>query len=303
MIIEYNDHLKYIEDIRSGKLKTGSKLGVEAFDEHFRFKPSNFNIILGHANVGKTSIALYLMLLYSVLHKKRWLVYSSENEPYTLIRKLMEFLEQLPINKISDEGFKRSSDFINTYFKFVDTSKMYTYREIITLATVVKDAWDYDGLFVDPYNSLKKDVDLLRSVGGHEYDYQACTEFRIFCKKYNITTWLNTHANTEALRKTHNNFHEFAGHPIPPMASDVEGGGKFVNRADDFMVIHRYVQHPTDYMYSHIHIRKVKEIETGGRPTSLDSPIRLKSVINNVGYTLSEKNLLEAVKTPGGLPF
>ena len=52
-----------------------------------------------------------------------------------------------------------------------------------------------------------------------------------------------------------------------------------------------------------IHIRKVKEIETGGRPTSLDNPLRLKSVINNVGYTLGGDNLLEAVKTPGGLPF
>ena len=53
---------------------------------------------------------------------------------------------------------------------------------------------------------------------------------------------------------------KYGGHPIPPMASDVEGGGKFVNRADDFMVIHRYVQHPSDYMYNFVHIRKVKKL-------------------------------------------
>lgn len=303
MIIEYKDHLNYLSDIRSGKIKTGCKLGLEAFDEHFRFKPSNFNIILGHANVGKTSVALYLMLLYSILYKKRWLVFSSENEPYTLIRKLLEFLEQQPINKISDAGFERSSDFVNSYFKFVDTSKMYTYKDLIELGSVVKDAWDFNGFFIDPYNSLKKDPSTLKSLGGHEYDYQACTEFRMFCKKYNVTIWLNCHANTEALRRVHKDYHEYAGHPIPPMASDIEGGGKFVNRADDFLVIHRYVQHPSDYMYSHIHIRKVKEIETGGRPTSLDDPIRLRSVVNNVGYTLDDKNLLEHVKTPSSLPF
>ena len=58
------------------------------------------------------------------------------------------------------------------------------------------------------------------------------------------------------------------------MASDVEGGGKFVNRADEFMVVHRYTQHETDWIFTDIHIRKVKELETGGRPTPLDQPIQ-----------------------------
>lgn len=303
MLIEFNDHLRYLSDIRSGKIKTGCRIGIKALDEYFRLKPSNFNIILGHANVGKTSVALYLMLLYAILHQKKWLVYSSENEPYTLIRKLIEFIEQQPVNKVSDAGYKRASEFVDSHFKFIDTSEMYTYKDLIDFGSVVKNAWDFDGFFVDPYNSLKKDSETLKSLGGHEYDYQACTEFRMFCKKFNVTMWLNCHANTEALRRVHKDYHEYAGHPIPPMASDIEGGGKFVNRADDFLVIHRYVQHPSDYKFSHIHVRKVKEIETGGRPTSLDAPIRLESVLNNVGYTLEGKNLLELVKTPDSIPF
>ena len=88
------------------------------------------------------------------------------------------------------------------------------------------------------------------------------------------------------------------------MASDVEGGGKFVNRADDFLVIHRYIQHPTDWMYSHIHVRKVKDIDSGGRPTSLDEPIRLKSLLNNVGFEVNHKSLIEvATKEQINLPF
>ena len=67
--------------------------------------------------------------------------------------------------------------------------------------------------------------------------------------------------------------------------------------------MHRYVQHPTDFMYTHIHVRKVKEVETGGRPTMLQEPIRLKSIPNNVGFTLDEKDMLEVVKTPKNLPF
>ena len=157
--------------------------------------------------------------------------------------------------------------------------------------------------FYRSYNSLKKDFELLKSVGGHEYDYHACTEIRIFCKEFKITTWLNTHANTAALRSLHRFEDPYAGYPVPPQASDIEGGGKFVNRADDFWVVHRYVQHPTDFMYTHIHVRKVKEVETGGRPTMLQEPIRLKSVPNNVGFTLDEKDMLEVVKTPKNLPF
>ncbi len=70
MLIEFKEHLNYLEQIRSGQVKTALGIGVQNFDEYLRFKSSNFNIILGHANVGKTSVALYLMLLYTIKHKK-----------------------------------------------------------------------------------------------------------------------------------------------------------------------------------------------------------------------------------------
>jgi len=119
-----------------------------------------------------------------------------------------------------------------------------------------------------------------------------------------VSMWLNTHAATEALRKKHGKGEQYEGHPIPPMASDVEGGGKFVNRADDFWVIHRYIQHPTDWMYSMIHIRKVKDIDSGGRPTPIDEPVRLKSIQNNVGFTIGGNNLIKTEpKVTKPLPF
>ena len=91
MIINFEDHLTKIEDVRSGKTKEGLRLDIPEIDEFFRFKAGNFNVILGHANVGKTTLILYLMLMYSIKHNTRWLVFSSENEPYTLIRKLIKF--------------------------------------------------------------------------------------------------------------------------------------------------------------------------------------------------------------------
>ena len=166
------------------------------------------------------------------------------------------------------------------------------------MCKVIKDAWDYQVLLIDPYNSLIKDPKLIGAVGGHEYDYQATTELRIFAKKNNIAVWVNTHANTSALRIMHRLEHEYAGHPIPPNAADVEGGGKFVNRADDFLVVHRYIQHPTEFMVSMIHVRKVKETETGGRPTSIDDPIKLRALVNNVGFSIKGISVLKKIIQP-----
>lgn len=298
MLINYNEQISHLRDIRSGKVKEGLGIGVPEIDNYIRFKEGAFNICLGHANVGKTTLLLYLMLCYTLAHKKRWVVFSSENEPYSIIRKLVEFVARKPLDQIDDKKFKKIADYVNDYFKFISNEKMYTYRDIIRLSDSIKDAWDYHGLLIDPYNSLIKEPELMKSVGGHEYDYQACTEIRMFCKKRKVTTWLNTHANTQALRFKHAIGHEYAGFPIPPMASDVEGGGKFVNRADDFLVIHRYTQHPAEWMYSHLHVRKIKEIETGGRPTLMDEPVKLRAIKNNVGFEIDGQDILHSLQTP-----
>lgn len=298
MLINYEKVTAHLQDIRTGKIKEGLTLGVPEIDDYFRFKPSSFNIILGHSNTGKTTIVLYLMLAYAIKHQIKWLVFSSENEAYSIVRKLIEFLEERPIQDVPQKQFEKHSKFIYTHFKIIDSTKLYTYRELLDLCKVVKDAWNYQGLLIDPYNSLIKERKLITSVGGHEYDYQATTELRIFAKKNKITIWVNTHANTSALRMVHRIDHEYAGHPIPPNAADVEGGGKFVNRADDFLVVHRYIQHPTEFMYSLLHVRKVKEVETGGRPTSIDEPIRLKALRNNVGFSINKISILKKIIQP-----
>ena len=90
MLINFDEHTKKLSDFRQGKVPEALKLGHEEFDSNFRFVQGNMNFLLGHNNVGKTHFTFYLMLLYSIKHKIRWLVFSSENEPYSLIKKLIE---------------------------------------------------------------------------------------------------------------------------------------------------------------------------------------------------------------------
>jgi hypothetical protein len=295
MLINYQEELEKLNKIRTGETKEGYKLDILEIDEFIRFKKGNFNVILGQANVGKTSMALYLMLLYSLKHDVKWLIFSSENEPYSIIRKLIEYITAQPINKLREDDYQYAVQVVGKYFKFISPEKLYSYKDIIKLGQSYKNAWDYQGFMIDPYNSLIKEGEMSKNIGGHEYDYQAMTELRQFAKRNDISIWLNVHANTGAIRMTHRTEHEYGGYPIPPSAGDVEGGAKFVNRADDFFVFHRYTQHPTDWNQTHIHVRKVKETESGGRPTPMDNPIKLKSIVNNVGFEIDGVNLLQKI--------
>ena len=43
---------------------------------------------------------------------------------------------------------------------------------------------------------------MLNGLGAHEYDYEATTEIRMFCKN-NVSLYLCCHANTYALRQVY----------------------------------------------------------------------------------------------------
>jgi len=112
------------------------------------------------------------------------------------------------------------------------------------------------------------------------------------CKINNKAIYILAHGVTDALRKVHAQDHEYSGHTKPLMAADIEGGGKWVNRADDFMIIHRYTQHPTEWMFTDVHVRKVKKTRTGGKPTFLDGPVRFKYE-GGLYFTVNGKNPLQ----------
>ena len=287
MLATFN-HLKdKLMDVKYDRIEQGLGLDMPEVDEWLRFKRGGFNICIGHANVGKTTVILYMMMAYALKHNLKWLIFSSENTDYSIARKLIEFKTATPIQQLPDATIESELQWINDHFKIILVDKIYTARVLLQEAKTIKDNWDYDGILVDPYNSLAKDPQLLRSVGGHEYDYQIASEFRLFCKENKVSMWLNCHAVTEALRRKHPADHEYAGHPQPCSMADVEGGGKWGNRADDVVSIHRYTQHSERWMFSDIHVVKVKETETGGRPTSQDAPISMRMMPANCQFTVA----------------
>ena len=115
-----------------------------------------------------------------------------------------------------------------------------------------------------------------------DYHYEAASEFLTFSKANNVAVWLNMHAVTEAQRRKGPD-----GLPVAPYAEDTEGGGKFVNRADCFLTLHRKVQasDPMIRKMSELHVRKVRETETGGQPTPLEDPYCIVMNVSHTGFT------------------
>jgi len=281
-----------ILDIKYGRVKEGLGIGIPEIDEYIRYKQGNFNLIIGAANCGKTTIICYLLTLWAIKHNLRFLVWSSENTPQSIVRKIIEFKMGTPIHQAEEKEIAEAVVWCDTHFKIIDVEDLYTYKDLLKEANAVKDAWDYDGLLIDPYNSLAKDHQLLRAVGGHEYDYQISSEFRLFAKKKNVTVYLNAHGVSQALRKVYPKGHEYENLPMPLGLADVEGGGKWGNRADDVISVARMNAHPTEWMYTQLHVLKVKENETGGRCTPYEQPISLRMALNNVGFEYKGQDLL-----------
>lgn len=272
----------YLESVRNGTFKEGLLTGIPGFDQYFRFKEKNFVVINGHDNVGKSTILWYFSLLSAMMHGWKWIIYSSENKTGGVKKKLMEFYHCKALKYMTDEEFKEAKEFVEKHYCLIrNDSEIYTYRDMLAMGRKLNQKEQYNAFLIDPYNSLYKD---LTGSNEHKYDYDATSEMRLFIKQTGCSVYLNCHAITESLRAVYHKDHPYAGHPMPPKKADTEGGGKFSNRADDFITLHRLVQHDSEFMNTQIHIRKIKESETGGKPTRMDFPFILKMIIGGCGF-------------------
>ena len=119
MLINYSEHINRLNNFRKGKVKESLTIGIKEFDKHFRFVHSNLVMWLGFPNIGKTHFVIYIMMLYAIKHKLKFLIFSSENDPVSLIRKMIEMRFGLPINKIEEADYEKGVQFVDRHFKFV----------------------------------------------------------------------------------------------------------------------------------------------------------------------------------------
>lgn len=259
------DPERYERDILKGWTMTTIPYGFE-LDKFCPAKLGQLTCVVGHTTVGKTTILIWLM---SRLIKagRKILIYSAENRVAAIHRTLTRFLMDEQIVTIS------MLDAIRESVRYIEHKKHFTYREMLNQATYLLDAgFEFDFFLIDPYNALRTDTSM--RLNGHEYHYQAADEMRIFTLTTNKSIFLNCHTVTEAQRVKP----DANGHRPAPLDSDVEGGAKFPNKADDTMVLHRQVSSadPNERHITEIHVRKVRNKEFGGDQTPYNEPLKIK---------------------------
>ena len=271
----------WIRRFASGEIPKGLDTGNPRLDQYFRYKPE-FVIINGHSNVGKTTMALYMMANASRRHGWRWIVYSSENKTAAIKMRLMEFILNTPIDDMTTEERNVAFKWVSYHFKVISNADVYSYMDLIIFAEkLIQYEGNYHGFFVDPYNSLKIQLNQGAAISTHEYHYEAASELLTFANRNDMAMWLNAHSVTEAQRRKGED-----GLPVAPFAEDTEGGGKFVNRADSFLTLHRRVQAPTseEKRTMEFHVRKVRSQETGGEPTPFDEPFIFRMNVKRTAF-------------------
>lgn len=274
------DYEDYLAKLRNGTFELGKTTGFPILDPYFRFKNSTLVTINGHDNVGKSTFIWYLALLSNLLHGWKWIIYSSENSVGALMRKMIEFYWCEHITKITDENYNKAKKHIESNFKIIlSDDKLYGYVDILAMTKKLLAKEKYHALLIDPYNSLKTDLKSNSKLTSHDYHYEALSDIQLFKKKNEISIFLNCHAVTNALREKTS-----AGYAKAPGKADTEGGGKFANKTDDFITLHRLVDSQDDFMWTEFHVRKVKEVETGGSITKRGNLIRVRSLRGLIGF-------------------
>jgi len=273
----------FIYKFRTGLIPMGLPIGYYDLDEHFRLKEGEFYASLAHSHIGKTTVNLWFLFLSALKYDWNWMVYTGENQSASVKMKLMEFFVGKRISQMDDREHNVSLRFVDEHFFMMSTDNMYSYKDLLEHAKVLMAYKSLKGVFIDPYNSLK--MELTAAKNKYIYDYEAYSEMLNFTKKYNTTIFLSVHTTTASQRDR-----DSGGHQKMPHASDTEGGAALYNRSDNFMTLHRKIKDPNEWMYTEISIDKIRNRETGGKPTSQGAPIRLK-MINGIEFVDEMDNL------------
>lgn len=263
----------YEKEVLDGYHMDVVKYGFD-LDKFCPAKLGQLTVIVGHTNVGKTTVILWL-LAKLIKQGRKILIYSSENRISGLHKQLIRFVTGS--EQITKEHLKSISHLV----RYIKHEKHFSYRDMLNQATYLLDVdFEFDFFMIDPYNSLK--IETKFGINTHDYHYQAAQEMRIFCNNIGKSIFLNCHTVTEAQRVKPDK----DGHRPAPMDSDVEGGGKFPNTADDTIVIHRQIGSMIEgeKYISEIHVRKVRNQEFGGEPTPYESPVKIKFKIDRTGF-------------------
>ena len=189
-----------------------------------------------------------------------------ENSSGKVMRDLIQMYTAKKFMELTHKEIRRAEVKLENYFAFIDNTRRYEIKEVTDL--FLKSGADC--LLIDPFNALKTEL-------TYSSNYEVLNELKLITKQSNYSIFINAHpvSATGRLSATYPKEHEWNGQVRIPLKSDIEGGKAFANKADDFIVIHRLISHEQLWMYTMLEVVKIKDTDTGGKPTFYEKPLFL----------------------------
>jgi len=261
-----------IHEYKFGKQK-GLSTGYKTLDPYFNWMRGYTIAFNGFPSEGKTTFALNLAAISSVLYEFKWGIYSPENYP---VKNIIDTLSEILINNTTDMEYKdRMSqkeleividEHIDKYFYFIDSKDFFSPEELIEKKKEMISRYGIVGFITDPWFSLNHKG---QSKFGNVADYiqDVLNKENYFTEKYNVIEMILHHPPTPD-RKTGGDKELSAPSPF-----QLVGGAMWFNRIKQMICIHRLNRMDNIETLTGFHVQKSKEQKLAGLTTPRNTPV------------------------------
>jgi hypothetical protein len=275
---EMDDYLRSVID---GTLEMGLPTGLNHLNEHWMFKKHHVVWWMGLDNVGKSFVVWYLAVLAAKFHGWKIAIQSAENGNGQLRRKLMEFYLGKSVKLMDDEEIYLARQWVKDHFRIISSREFHTIEDFLLKCEILYDeGFEYDVVIAEPWNSFDMPLESAR----YALTIKQLNLLRVFKEDYSAV-WVCDHVSSEAAKRVDKEKDSpYKGYILPPYKADVEMGQVKAAKSDDFIVIHRLTDHPYRYTETELHVKKIKDVETGGKHTPKNNPVIIKLNADYCGY-------------------
>jgi len=261
--IYYLDNVfpQMLEKFRKG-VTLGDTTRFGGFDDYFRWKKGDINIITGYANAGKTSFMLQLMLTKSIYDGWTWAVFSPENYPANdFYEDLIEMYTGKWISNMSEDEYIQACLFIDLHFYYVYPEWEHDLESIHEKFRYLILKKGIDGVLIDPFNQLDKNQKAYER--DDQYISNTLKDVKRFALLNGVSYNIIMHPKTPQ-------YNQDKSLPVVDMY-DIAGGAMTGNKADQIISYYRPNFHiDKNDGNVQIHVQKVKRKRTGGKLGTFD---------------------------------
>lgn len=270
-----------LHDILANGYQKGLSIGSRSFDDHFRFRTSELDMVVGGANQGKSWYLFWIMMVLAVKHGWKWAVYVPENSPPTeFYRTMIQMLTGKTFVRGRPDTLKKheldiATEWISEHFfmiNFEDEETEVTFEVLLEKFRELVFRKGIKGCLIDPINDLiakKRPGENLE-----DYNLRQLGKMRKFKQRYDLKFILSMHPNSEADRAVEMD-NDNRRRPKVLELADASGGSVFKNRVDNGISVYRNFWYDDTRLTTEVHIKKIKFQEAVGLPTKREYPITL----------------------------